>query len=365
MWTISPFISLYIRSLGFSIVDLGVISAGFGIGMLITEVLWGILSDKGHIRKIFLFSCLGMPISTIMYVYVNSFWALFLLRAFEGSMISAMGVSSRGLTASFSRGKRGRAFGLWWAISGIAGLIGPMIGGYLASMNNVFPFYAGTIIALIASFMTFLIPTPKIDVVEKGEKKGLRNALVNRGALAAALLVIFPFFTFSAIRSIMPIYVTESPKFLLNELEVGLMFTIMSIAAIPSQLFFGELSDRIGKRILIFIGLGFNVLTFALIPIISGAPLLYLTVVLAEVGRAATGPTTMALMVESVPIAYRSFGLALYGAGEDAGVISGSLVYGYTYDYYGSDFSFYLSAVIMSFALMLSLILLGIRKQRN
>jgi DHA1 family multidrug resistance protein-like MFS transporter len=351
--------------MGFSIAELGLISAGFGIGMLITEMVWGSLSDRGHIKKIFLMSCLAMPCYTLMYVYVNGFWALFALRAFEGSMTCAMGVSSRGLTASFSKGRSGRAFGLWWAISGISGLIGPIIGGYLAGIENILPFYAGTIVAIGAALMTFLIPNPKIESKERIEKVSLKKAIANKDVLTATFLVMFPFFTFSAIRNILPIYVTEVPQFLFNELEVGLMFTIMSVAAIPSQLFFGELSDRIGKRFLIFLGLGLNALAFTLFPVISSASLLYLILVVAEIGRAATGPSTMALIVDNVPPYHRNFALGVYGAGEDVGVISGSLVYSFAYEHYGSDFSFHLSALIIAFGSVLALILLKDSVKKN
>ncbi|RJS74346.1 MFS transporter, partial [Candidatus Bathyarchaeota archaeon] len=110
-WITVPFISVYVRSLGLSIYETGVVAAALGAGLLVFEPMWGILSDKGWKTKILIYSCLAHLLTFYLFSQVRDLPSLSAVRLLEGSAVSATGVSTRSLIESLSQ-KKGRAFGL-------------------------------------------------------------------------------------------------------------------------------------------------------------------------------------------------------------------------------------------------------------
>jgi MFS family permease len=363
-----PIISIYLRTLGLSIMELGILGAGLGAGLLIFEPMWGVLADRGLNKKILIMSCIFMPLITFLYTVIRGIWELLTLMFFSGFVMSAMGVSSRRLTASYHP-KRGRAFGLWYATMGLAGLIGPSIGGYLAGIEYALPFYVSAITSIFALFTAIWITEPKITVEDEPEVEqhlkmsetttsSLRALISSRPFIVTSLLIVFPCFNFSAMNTFLPVYVKESPRFLFSEFEIGLMFTLVNVVGIPTQLLLGELSDRIGRKAMIILGMALDSLTFWLLPFISGGHQLYFTVAFVAVARAAVNPIMLALMVDNVTPSLQGRAIGIYGALEDLGILLGPMAAGYAYQYYGPAPSFHMCAVLMFFGVVCACMLL-------
>jgi len=354
-----PIISIYLRTQGLSIMELGILGAGMGVGLLIFEPMWGVLADRGLNKKILLLSCVFMPLITFSYTVIRGILELFALRFFSGFLMSAMGVSSRGLIASYYP-KRGRAYGLWYATMGLAGLIGPSMGGYLAGIEYSLPFYVSAIFSILALLAAIWVADPKIeDEDELKLEQHLETSVKMTGSLRALIsskvfivtsfLIIFPCFNFSVMNIFLPVYVKESPRFLFSELQIGVAFMVVNAVGIPAQLSFGELSDRIERKTMIILGMALDSLTFLMLPFISGGHQLYFIMVLVAVARSAVNPVMLALMVDNVPRTLQGKAIGIYGALEDLGILLGPMAAGYAYQYYGPAPSFYMCAMLMFF----------------
>lgn len=358
-----PIISIYIRSLGLTITELGVLAAGLGTGLLIFEPIWGVLSDRELKKKIFILSSFFTSIITFLYTVFKGTGELFLLKFFNGVIMCAFGVSSRGLVIGYTP-KRGRAFGLWFAIMGVAGLIGPTIGGYLAEIEYTLPFYVSATTSLGSLLGAILISDPKTRIERKSEgddeKKvgGLKFLFGSRAFVVTSLIITLPMFAQGFLWNFLPVYVNESPRFLLNPLEIGFIFTVMSVVAIPTQLAFGEVSDKVGRNTLIIIGLIMNGLSFWLLPLVFNVNKLYIVVAIQSIGFSAVGPIMLALMVDSIPFFLQGTAIGFYGAFEDLGILLGPLVTGYIYQNHGSAISFQVCAVLLLFAAVCAYVLI-------
>jgi DHA1 family multidrug resistance protein-like MFS transporter len=332
--------------LGFSIVDLGIASSTMGVGLILFEPLWGVFTPRLGTKKIFVLAILGTLLINFSYTFVTNLTGFMILRFVSGVLMSGWGVSSRTLVRKIIS-KGGRAFGSWFAIGSISGLIGPVVGGYLASSNYILVFYTATIVGLIALILALGIsePTLKNDV-RKEEVNGIRKREKNT-LLITALLTIIPFFLSSVFWTFIPVFAKESEKLLLTSIEIGVLFSVMSFVGIAAPLLFGELSDKIGRKKLIIIGMMLQAASFLLLPNIAGLPMLCMTAAILRLGSSAISPSLMALLTDIMRPSKQSLAIGVYGAGEDLGILLSPLIVGYIYHNYTAELSFYFTAGLM------------------
>jgi MFS family permease len=345
--------SLYMRSLGASIAEIGIMNAGFGVGLVVSGPIWGWLSDKVSKKRILILASIIMPLNMFSYTLTREVWMFLPIRFLNGVINAAFGVSTRGLTAAFSN-KRVRGYGLWYATWSLSSLVGSPIGGYLAGAKGyIIPFYVSTIVAVTGIFVNVLITEPKKKLESDSSK-----ILNVKTLVASSFLMTFFFFGFSVLSSLVPVYAYESTKFLASETEIGLMFALMAIIGIPARIGLGELSDKIGKKILILLGMVFCCSAFLLFPVISGIRQLYLSVTLFSIGSSAIAPCMLALVVDKVSVSSQGKAIGIFGAGEDLGFLFGPLIGSYVYQQYSPASSFYLCAVLLLSAIVCTPVIL-------
>lgn len=355
---ITPIFPIYMRDLGFAIADLGIVSASLGVALIIFEPLWGSSINKLGAKKIFLASTLLTALILFSYTLVRDLTGFFFLRFLTGVFGSASAVSTRTLMSQVIPRKE-RAFGTWYAISAAAGVIGPVIGGLVATYGYVLVFYVSTIIATIAFFLSFGTPESRgtdptstdstIKGVDKSEKKIL---------LVTSALIIMPYFLRTVYITYIPVFANESPKLMLGPFEIGIAIAAMGVVGFFTPFLYSELASKTGFKRIIVLGMILEASSFLLLPVIKGFPMLCLTAVLLGLGEAAITPCMMAFLINKIRFSNRGLAIGVYGAGEDIGILAGPLVVGYLYQDYGAEFSFYLTAALMLANIMISIPLL-------
>jgi MFS family permease len=355
---LSLILPIFIRDSGFSIVELGVITAGFGISLMIFEPIWGILVDRIGAKTIYVITSLVAPIIIFSYTLVGDLTMFALLRFIQGAFACGSGVSSR-TCARAAIAKGGRAFGLWATILSAAGLIGPVVGGYIAETSYQLAFYAAAIISTIAFLLSFSAPQSQrlSGASESGEPVGWTKE-EKKTLVILTLMIVIPYFVMFGYRTYVPVFAKESPKFLLSTVEIGYVFTIYGVVGTIAPLVLGELSERVGKRNIIIVGMVFEALAFVLLPWVSGIVLISVTAMLLSFGNSATSPIMMALLTDKISTAKHGLALGVYGSGEDLGIWLGPLMIGYLYQTYSAEVSFHVTAAIMLVTISFSFFIL-------
>jgi MFS family permease len=349
---------LFIRASGFSVIELGIISAVFGLALIIFEPLWGMLIDKVGAEKILKMTLLASPIVLFCYSLASDFKTFAVLRFLHGVFACGGGVSTRAhMRAVMSTG--GRAFGAWTSLFSASQLVGPIIGGYMAAISYNSAFHIASIFSAAAFLLSFFVRSVN-DRVKVGSKKIL-NRLTKREKeklIKAFLLPVMPCLLLCGYMTYIPVYGKESPKFLLGTVDLGLALAFNGFAGFIASFFLGEASDRVGRKKIIIPGMFLQALAFLLLPTISGFLPLVLTSILLSLGNAAVSPTLMALLTDKISASKHGLVLGLFGAGEDAGIVLGPLLIGYMYQNYSPEFSFYITSGLMFVAIAYSYLLL-------
>jgi MFS family permease len=339
-----PILSLYYRAFSFSVAEIGFIYSFLGMGMLIFEPIWGWLCDRASIRRMMVPAILLTALNVALYTWNRSVAIFALLEFLHGVLASAVGVTGRAMMVDLSPSRRGRAFGLWSAMYGLGAILGPLIGGLTAQAAT----YQAVFYLSAAIFgVAFLLALKSIRLPLRAEREDHAS---KDGRRSLSLIPIFAmvtlyFFGLTFVKSLVPIYLKESVSLRATDAEVGLVFTIIGLIGLPTQMLVGAWSDRIGRRYPVIIGLLLSSFAFAAFPSVSGIPQLYLVTSLYGLGGATIGPCLMASLMDISPFD-RGTSMGIYGAAEDVGTVIGPAATGLAYHYYGVDVPFMLCATL-------------------
>src|SRR5579883_181733 len=140
-------------------VIVGWLTAAYGICQLIAAPGLGVLSDRFGRRPILFICLLGSAFGYLILGLGGALWLLFLGRIIDGLTGGNISVLF-GYVADLTEPKdRGKYFGLLGAAASIGSLIGPVLGGLLATINFRAPFLAAAgLLLLTLVWGYFLLP---------------------------------------------------------------------------------------------------------------------------------------------------------------------------------------------------------------
>ncbi|RVU71351.1 MFS transporter [Lactobacillus xujianguonis] len=270
---VMPFLPLYIGTLGnFSHQELnfwsGFIYSGTFFVSAIISPWWGKLADKKGRKLMILHASFGMAFVIGAMSLVTNVWQLFFLRMLQGVFAGFVSNANTLIATETPKHHAGQALGTMSSSVTAGTLLGPMLGGFLASVFSYRVTFFITGGLLLISFLLSLFFVHEDDfkpVTEKkldkasGVIKSLRSPRLIFGLLLTTLIIQ------AANNSINPIVSLYVKQLMHNQGSVTFISGI--IAALPGIATFlvasrlGLLGDKIGTHKIIIAGfLGATVL---------------------------------------------------------------------------------------------------------
>jgi DHA1 family tetracycline resistance protein-like MFS transporter len=242
----------------------GWLTAAYSICQLIAAPGLGVLSDRFGRRPILFICLLGSTIGYLIFGLGGALWLLFLGRIIDGLTGGNISVLF-GYVADITEPRdRGRYFGLLGSAAGVGTLIGPAIGGLLATINYSAPFLAAAALFLLTLVWGyFLLPEsldkaqriPSIALSELNPLKQLASAfrLAHlRWLLLAWFLYAFPV---GILQTTITVLMKDSLGF--TATQAGLVVTLLGGVDILVQgVLVGWLLAKLGNVRLSLIALG-------------------------------------------------------------------------------------------------------------
>ncbi|MES4786807.1 MAG: hypothetical protein C4294_14375 [Nitrospiraceae bacterium] len=181
-------------------------------------------------------------------------------------------------------------------------------------------------------FLILRLNPPPPRAGEKGLRPVLADMLRGFSVVARNLRVLVTSATDGAkmiangaLMAFLPIYGVSVG---LNPGEVGLLFGIQGITSFLSKPVMGRVSDRVGRRPLILLGLLICAMTFVLIPQVSALPILLLLAAGFGFGEAVVTSSTSALVADVSELRTLGAGMGMQGTISDIGHAGGPLLAG-------------------------------------
>ena len=173
------------REVGLVEVQIGAIISASSLTLFLVSPLWGRASDLWGRRKILLIGLFGYSIGTVMFagvfqaallgylVPVTALTLLILTRVANATVMAAVAPSANAYMADItSITDRIKGMGAIGAAGNIGSILGPAIGGLLASISLLTPLYFSVFLTLAAAILTlYALPElPKPTVIKKPKR---------------------------------------------------------------------------------------------------------------------------------------------------------------------------------------------------
>jgi multidrug resistance protein len=156
-----PVLPVYARNEPFLLnpTQLGWLVGIFSLIQLIAAPFFGMLSDRIGRKPVLLFSVIGTAVGFFVIGRADAAWMLFLGRIIDGASGGNIATAQACIADVTAPEKRSRAMGVIGAAFGLGFIMGPALGGFLASYSHTAPFYfAGGLAVVNALLIWWRLP---------------------------------------------------------------------------------------------------------------------------------------------------------------------------------------------------------------
>jgi len=295
-----------------SVANLGLISSFFALGRFCTTSFWPVVSDYIGRRRVLVIAMLGGAVSTtlqgIAVQYKLPFGAFLFARSLAGTFSGVVPVLKACIVDSFPSSEVPKVLAYREAAGTLAFVLGPTIGGCLASWWIVSPLY----ISAVGSLAAALLAAYKIrETVPRRATAGRRNPQQPNktrwgvATFVAPLLLLS--FVWACTRTCFHTYypMMLSNRYGLPPLQMGTMMTSVSLLVSLVQVFgFEPCRKRIGLTNTLALGGSFaavGLIGVGSAPTNTPVASFFLLSGLYSVGVALLSPAMPALLVRAAP----------------------------------------------------------------
>jgi len=347
----NPVLNPFAMSLNAPEALLGFIAAASTIPGMLVSLPAGSLSDTFGRRRVLLVSGFVFASAPFLYLLVNSWWQLALVRFLHGFATAMFGPVANAFVAELFPSKKGERISLFSSATAVGRTLAPIIGGYILFITayDFHELYLAVGLAGVAAFiiMVFFLrdgsgsseaETKKAS--EGGAKifQGWSVVARNPGILATSLVEASQYYAFGAVEFFLVGYLKEVAR--LDAFSIGIISGV-EIAMIPvSKPAMGALSDRLGRKMLIMAGSVVGAIALIMFPLTTNFYLILLASIVYGVGFSMVTSSTPALVSELTSKELMGTGLGflstIMDVGQTLGPIVTGLILGVGFGYFGS-----------------------------
>jgi MFS transporter, DHA1 family, multidrug resistance protein len=329
-WMSTPIVSLYSKSVGASVADVGLIMGANQVMAAALSIPFGLVSDRVGRKVTMISGCIASGISYFLLAFVPPQYIM-ITYMMTGIGSTAYSTISFALIGDLAReGQLGKSFGIYAFFVQTAMVIGPILGGIATSITGRFQtafLFSGSLLLAGAISGFFILPPKKKERVSN--RRNLRQDLeeLSRDFMAlASIVALFSInFVWGVLVTFLPLYLDSIG---IDVVVIGAIFSIHSAVNGVSQIPFGYIYDKTRiKEKLFTAGLILAAAIMLALSLTNNLILLIILVALLGLSRSITHVTGNSIMAKSSGPEMRGLGMGLLSTGIFAGwaMASGSI----------------------------------------
>jgi MFS family permease len=351
---VSPALPTFARTFGVSIKAVTFLVTVFSLSRLCFAPVSGLLAQRLGERRIYIGGLLIVALSTAACAFSQTYWQLMLFRILSGIGSTMFYVSALGLMIHISPpDARGRIAGLFTTSFMVGAVGGPAVGGLAAGWGLTAPFVVygvallGVAVVLFYSLRNSALAAPPpptratVTMREALRVRAYRSALLSNFATGWS--------AFGLRIALVPLFISDVMGGSVS--VIGWVLAAFAggnaLAVVPS----GYLSDRMGRRTLLIVGLSASGVATVWLGLVSSLPAF---TVAAFVSGATTGIFMSPLQAAVADIlgseARAGLPVAAVQMVTDLGAIIGSMTVGWVAEQLNFGWGFFISGIVLLIA---------------
>ena len=348
---VSPVLPQYARNFGVSISAATFVITAFALMRLLFAPATGLLIQRLGERRIYVSGLIIVALSTGACAFAQSYWQLLLFRSLGGIGSTMFFVSALGLMIRISpENARGRIAGMFATSFLLGSVAGPVLGSLTVGLGLSAPFliYGGALLIAAAVVFFSLRHSALGARAEQTEPTVTVRVALRERAYRAALLSNFAtgWSVFGLRMALVPLFVTEVLD--RGAGVAGLALATFAVGNVSAVIPSGYLSDRLGRRTLLIIGLSVAGLSTLLVGFTSSLTLFLAGGYIAGVASGIFSSPQQAAVADIIGSKARAgTAVATFQMTADLGAILGSLAVGQIAQYTSFGWAFVISGVIL------------------
>jgi MFS family permease len=316
-----PFFTLYLTSkFGITMTQVGVIFALFAISSVLGSVVGGALTDRLGRKGMLLFGLVMSALASVLMGVIDQIEWFFIAVLIVGTLADAGGPAQQALVADLlPEEKRAQGFGILRVVFNLAVVIGPLIGGLLASSSYMLLFISDAVTSLITAVIVYFTlhetyrpeehgqETQSIAQTFAGYGKALRDKVFIWFLVASALMAL----VYIQMNTTLAVYLRDE-----HNVSVQGFSYILALNAAMVVLFQFPITRRIsGYRPLNVMAVGtlLYAIGFAMYGMVSAYLFFLAAMVVITLGEMLVSPVGQAIVAQLAPEDMRGRYMAVFG----------------------------------------------------
>jgi MFS family permease len=317
---IFPFFALYVtQRFDVGMTEAGILLGIFSLAGMVGNMLGGGLTDRMGRRSIVLAGLVLSSMSAVSMGLVDQLAVFYVLVAFVGVLSDIAGPAHGAMVADMLREeKRAEGFGILRVAGNMAWIIGPTIGGLLASRSYLTLFILDAIASLITAAIVFrFIPEtrPQAAEVARGESmastyRGYFRVLADRPF--AAFLVV------SAVMTVVYMQLYSTLSVYLRDVHdvptqgYGFLMSANALLVVLTQIAVTRRTRLHPPLLMMALGSAFYMVGFAMYGLVSGYFFFLVAMLIVTTGEMIVIPVSQALVTRFAPEDMRGRYMAIF-----------------------------------------------------
>ncbi|AYB41914.1 MFS transporter [Paenibacillus lautus] len=234
-------------------------SSAFFAGAL-SSPFWGAVGDKYGRKPMIIRAGLVLFVIYVLMAFVTNEYQVLILRLLQGLLSGFIPGAIAIVGTNTPEKKVGYALSMMSTATATGGIMGPMIGGTLASLfSNRMAFGLAGMLCFAATLLViFWVKEEKF--VPSKERVSVMNTFKvaghNKALMTVLMLTVLTQFSVMTIEPVLPLYIAQiGGSSSHTSMIAGFVFSIVGIASILFAARWGRLADKIGFQKVLLIGL--------------------------------------------------------------------------------------------------------------
>jgi len=352
---LSPMLPLYMRDIGLTDQNIGLLFSVMMVGIALSEMFWGWAVDRISLKIVLFLGTAAYGIVTT-FLLIPSALPLFLIiifiYGFARSPIYIVGRWYMGVHAP--EDIKAQGFAIMMVMISIAQSIAGFSSGFIVEsfgFRNTIGFSAAV---PVCAGLLFIAASRRLNFQKPKPSRALSGSEASEPASVdgnAKLITIFLgsfgvilFVSMGILMAYLPLLASDVAH--LDPSQIGILFGMRGIIQILVMMPLSRLADKVGKSLFIPLGMVAVALSMIVVAISHDFTMLMIGIFIFSTGTSMYFPSVSAILAENVPVTWIGTAMGIFGFLEDVGWMIGPAIAGLLLNSWGLQSPFVFGGVV-------------------